>query len=227
MLERHPLDPGPWWVSSAWRPPHRPNHRGIDLAGPVGTPIRAAITGTASRGNEPGGAGWWVNISNGTTTVKSFHMSRIDIANGQHVNAGDVIGAMGGAIGHPGAGSSTGPHLHFEIWTGGRDIDPAPALAAVANVVGDIADGTTTPDQEDEMTPEQMAELKKHIDDRLEQVANADRAHMAAIRDQGVASVASVIAAAVASDETTDTRLRDELAALVRALDDAAKDRGA
>jgi len=172
-----------------------------------------------------------VNVSTGALTVKAFHLSRIDIANGQHVNAGDIIGTMGGAIGHPGAGSSTGPHLHFEVWTGGRDIDPAPALQAVAGIVADIANPTP---EEDEMTPEQEQRIMGRIDaadqatraflsERLEQVAAADRAHMAAIRDQTVAQLASIVAATAAADDTTDTRLRDELAALVRALDEAGK----
>jgi len=43
------------------------------------------------------------------------HLSRIDVAQGQTVSQGQVIGLQGGAKTDPGHGSSTGSHLHFEI----------------------------------------------------------------------------------------------------------------
>jgi murein DD-endopeptidase MepM/ murein hydrolase activator NlpD len=91
-------------------------HKGIDISGPVGTPIYAAADGVAiAAGWSSGGYGNVVEIrhSNGTVT-RYAHNSRLSVSVGQVVRQGQQIAAMGST------GQSTGSHLHFEIRPGGR-----------------------------------------------------------------------------------------------------------
>jgi murein DD-endopeptidase MepM/ murein hydrolase activator NlpD len=105
------------------RPGH--THKGLDIATPVGTPVGAAAAGTVfSVGTLPG-YGNVVIIDHGRGTMTRYgHLSKIEASVGQRVGQGDVIGLSGGAKGAPGAGDSTGPHLHFEVRRGGRPVDP-------------------------------------------------------------------------------------------------------
>jgi len=91
-------------------------HRGIDIAGPIGTPIVAASDGvvTYAQWND-GGYGYLVEITHpdGTETIYA-HNSRILVQKGQRVAQGEQISEMGST------GFSTGPHLHFEIHPAGQ-----------------------------------------------------------------------------------------------------------
>ncbi|MCT4783301.1 MULTISPECIES: murein hydrolase activator EnvC family protein [Exiguobacterium] len=92
-------------------------HNGIDIAGPVGTPIHAAQTGTVTTAGWGGAYGNHVivtHVLNGQvwTTVYA-HLSSVSVSAGQRVTQGQNIGAMGST------GNSTGSHLHFEIHRGG------------------------------------------------------------------------------------------------------------
>ena len=91
-------------------------HKGIDIAGPIGTPIVAASDGvvTYAQWND-GGYGYLVEITHpdGTETVYA-HNSRILVQKGQRVAQGEQISEMGST------GFSTGPHLHFEIHPAGQ-----------------------------------------------------------------------------------------------------------
>jgi murein DD-endopeptidase MepM/ murein hydrolase activator NlpD len=51
------------------------------------------------------------------------HLSRLEVAAGDHVRAGQVIGLSGST------GNSTGPHLHFEVRVGAEPVDPQPYLS--------------------------------------------------------------------------------------------------
>lgn len=85
-------------------------HSGIDLAGVVGAPVRAANGGVVIfSGWNNYGYGYTVVLSHGPFTTVYGHLSRIDVRCRQLVNAGQVIGGLGNS------GNSTGPHLHFEI----------------------------------------------------------------------------------------------------------------
>jgi murein DD-endopeptidase MepM/ murein hydrolase activator NlpD len=86
-------------------------HRGIDIAGPVGTPIVAAASGVVVRsGWNSGGYGNLVDIRHADGSLTRYaHNSRLLVREGQQVNQGQQIAAMGST------GFSTGPHLHFEI----------------------------------------------------------------------------------------------------------------
>jgi murein DD-endopeptidase MepM/ murein hydrolase activator NlpD len=97
-------------------------HNGIDLGAHTGTPVRSVMDGTISRmGNDPEGLGNWIEVTHpdGTRT-RYAHLSDFgDIARGQTVEAGSVIGAVGNT------GNSSGPHLHFEVIDqNGRNVDP-------------------------------------------------------------------------------------------------------
>jgi lipoprotein NlpD len=91
-------------------------HEGIDIAGPVGTPIFAAADGEVIRaGWEETGLGNAVNIRHldGRITVYG-HNQKVLVRTGQKVNRGQMIAKMGST------GNSSGPHLHFEIYPNGR-----------------------------------------------------------------------------------------------------------
>ncbi|MGB3402167.1 MAG: peptidoglycan DD-metalloendopeptidase family protein [Microcoleaceae cyanobacterium] len=90
-------------------------HRGIDIAGPIGTPIVAAAPGVVSyAGWNSGGYGNLVEIvhPDGSLTLYA-HNNRILVNKGQKVVQGQQISEMGST------GRSTGPHLHFEIHSSG------------------------------------------------------------------------------------------------------------
>lgn len=91
----------------------KPGHKGVDIAGPVGTSIYASAGGrvlVADDAGYNGGFGKYVVIShpNGTQTLYA-HMSAVTASVGSVVEQGELIGKMGNT------GKSTGPHLHFEV----------------------------------------------------------------------------------------------------------------
>lgn len=95
-------------------------HWGVDIANSIGTPIRAAADGIVVESGPASGFGLWVRVehADGTSTIYG-HIDRTLVYEGQRVKAGDQIATMGNR------GHSTGPHLHFEVWTsGGQKIDP-------------------------------------------------------------------------------------------------------
>lgn len=99
------------------------DHRGLDLAAPTGTPIRAARGGVVEVAGERGGYGNTVVIDHGGGLKTLYaHASELLVEAGQEVRAGAQIARVGST------GRSTGPHLHFEIRRDGAAIDPGPAL---------------------------------------------------------------------------------------------------
>ncbi len=100
-------------------------HAGIDIAGPIGTPILAVADGEVIDSGPASGFGMWIRLlhADGTVTVYG-HIDQSMVTVGQQVLAGDQIATMGNR------GFSTGPHLHFEVHLNGVDkIDPVPWLA--------------------------------------------------------------------------------------------------
>ncbi len=95
-------------------------HEGIDFTAPSGTPIYATGNGIAEV-VEPMGRGYGNNIiinhGFGYETLYG-HMSKFNVRQGQRVKRGDVIGFVGST------GSSTGPHVHYEVWKNETKIDP-------------------------------------------------------------------------------------------------------
>ena len=95
-------------------------HRGVDVAGPVGTPIVAAGAGVVERaGWNSGGYGNLVEIRHADGSLTRYaHNNSISVSVGQSVRQGQQIAEMGST------GYSTGPHLHFEIHTGAGAVNP-------------------------------------------------------------------------------------------------------
>lgn len=101
-------------------------HEGIDLAGPMGSPIVAVGDGVVVAAGPADGFGLWVVIrhDNGDYSVYG-HMYHYYVTVGEHVTAGQHIADIGAN------GQSTGPHLHFGVMHGsflGPYIDPIPWL---------------------------------------------------------------------------------------------------
>ena len=108
------------------------NHKGIDFGTPSGTALTAVTDGVISvMGNEAKGYGRWVEVKHEDGTASRYaHLSQVNVSKGQKVVPGQVIGRSGGKKGQPGAGNSTGAHLHFEILNErGVKVNPAPYLS--------------------------------------------------------------------------------------------------
>ncbi|WP_433731316.1 peptidoglycan DD-metalloendopeptidase family protein [Nocardia sp. CA-129566] len=100
-------------------------HLGVDIAGPIGTPIYAVADATVIEAGPASGFGMWVRLlhDDGTVTIYG-HIDTATVSQGQRVLAGDQIATIGNR------GFSTGPHCHFEVWLNGVDkVDPLPWLA--------------------------------------------------------------------------------------------------
>jgi murein DD-endopeptidase MepM/ murein hydrolase activator NlpD len=99
-------------------------HEGLDIAAPIGTPIRAPMPGTVVDSGPASGFGLWVRVRHGDGTVTTYgHVNRSFVTTGEQVSAGQEIAEVGNR------GHSTGPHLHIEVTTpGGTKINPRPWL---------------------------------------------------------------------------------------------------
>lgn len=147
------------------------NHQGIDYAVPVGTPVRATAAGAIKFAGERGGYGNLIIVNNGAGTETRFgHLSKIGVQQGQQVAAGDVIGYSGGAPGSPGAGRTSGPHLHYEVRRGGRAVDPFKARFPTDQ--GAVEDAAASA-SERLAREREAAERKREVDER-KRIENAD-----------------------------------------------------
>ena len=89
-------------------------HLGIDIAGPIGTPILSAADGRVIEAGPASGFGLWVRVEHADGTITVYgHVDTYSVRVGQVVKAGEQIARMGNR------GFSTGSHLHFEVWTPG------------------------------------------------------------------------------------------------------------
>ncbi len=96
------------------------NHKGMDIAGKVGTPIYASKAGTVIKSTRTHDYGIYVEIDHGNGYVTRYaHCSAIVVKVGQKVATGENIALMGNT------GRSTGPHVHFEVIKNGTRVDPS------------------------------------------------------------------------------------------------------
>ena len=114
------------WISSPFGP--RPDpftgrpgfHPGIDIAAPLGTPVRAMAAGIVIFAGADGGFGRLVKISVGHSEVTMYaHLSARYVHVGEVIHKHELLGRVGDT------GYSTGPHLHFEVTIHGAPINPA------------------------------------------------------------------------------------------------------
>jgi murein DD-endopeptidase MepM/ murein hydrolase activator NlpD len=147
--------PVPGGVVSGFRTASRPTHNGVDLAAAKRTVIRSATAGTvikaicdpattATRGScdvdgspQTKGCGWYVDIAHADGVMTRYcHMIQQPLVQaGQQVTAGQQIGWSGTS------GNSSGPHVHFEVHTGGDRsktgaTDPVPFMRQHGAVLG-------------------------------------------------------------------------------------------
>jgi murein DD-endopeptidase MepM/ murein hydrolase activator NlpD len=99
-------------------------HTGIDLAVPLGTPVRAAMPGVVRVVVSATGYGLHVIVDDGAgLTTLYAHLESVVVHDGDIVDSGDLLGAAGST------GNSTGPHLHFEVRRDAVPEDPTLDLA--------------------------------------------------------------------------------------------------
>ncbi|TSD45356.1 peptidoglycan DD-metalloendopeptidase family protein [Rhodococcus sp. KBS0724] len=116
-----------WPVDGAISQGFHAGHDGADFAVDVGTVLHAPTSGTISVAGpfDPGGYGTYIQLEADTgEQIQMGHLSETWVSKGTHVQVGDEIGATGNT------GSSTGPHLHLRIHSGGA-VDPVGFLKSV------------------------------------------------------------------------------------------------
>jgi murein DD-endopeptidase MepM/ murein hydrolase activator NlpD len=117
------------WVSSGFG--HRVDpftgrksmHQGVDIASPLGSPIRAMGDGFVTYAGFKTGYGLMVELNHGNgLRTRYAHATALVVALGDRIAKGDTVATVGTS------GRSTGPHLHFEVLHKNRYIDPASFL---------------------------------------------------------------------------------------------------
>lgn len=94
-------------------------HAGIDVAIPIGTPLRAADGGRVAIAGPVSGYGNYTCIQHSASMSTCYaHQDSIGVSVGQTVTQGQIIGRTGNT------GRSTGPHLHFEVRINGTPVNP-------------------------------------------------------------------------------------------------------
>jgi murein DD-endopeptidase MepM/ murein hydrolase activator NlpD len=106
-------------------------HSGVDIPGPVGTPIYATADGLVGRAERSGGYGNLVEINHGKGIQTRYgHLSKILVEPLARVKRGQLIALMGST------GRSTGPHLHYEVRIDGHAVSPVPFLQTADYLAG-------------------------------------------------------------------------------------------
>jgi murein DD-endopeptidase MepM/ murein hydrolase activator NlpD len=118
-------------ASFGWRTNPWPEfHKGLDLEANYGTPVHVTAAGTVASASWDGGFGLKVDVDHGNGYHTWYaHLSRADVSAGQRVTKGQLIALSGSS------GSSTGPHLHYQLMYEGQPIDPLPFLNGVPEKV--------------------------------------------------------------------------------------------
>lgn len=106
-------------------------HAGMDFRATTGSSVRASGAGTVVTAGWNGGYGRMVEIDHGKgLTTRYAHMSKILVAVGDKIEAGDIVGRVGST------GRSTGPHLHYEVRRDGKPLNPLTFIKAGKAIAG-------------------------------------------------------------------------------------------
>jgi murein DD-endopeptidase MepM/ murein hydrolase activator NlpD len=122
------VNTSPWGNARVLNGREAPPHFGYDIAAPEGTPIHAPASGVVTLAQpDMFFEGGLVFIDHGQGLITMYlHMSRVDVALGDHVAQGQILGA----VGHK--GRATGPHLCWRMKWRDRQLDPSQAIAGLA-----------------------------------------------------------------------------------------------
>lgn len=132
---------------------YRP-HTGVDFAAPKGTPVRAVADGVVIFKGWGGGGGNTLKIKHANNMQTGYlHLSGFakGISKGSRVSQGQLIGYVGST------GASTGPHLDYRVWKGGKPINPL-----------------TIPSEPSEPISKENRELFAYVRDRIAAELNGD-----------------------------------------------------
>jgi murein DD-endopeptidase MepM/ murein hydrolase activator NlpD len=147
-------------------------HPGVDIAVPVGTPVRAPASGTVDAAGLQGKLGNTIVINFGAGTTARFgHLEKFNVKPGDTVDAGDIIGYSGGAKGAEGAGNSTGPHLHYEVRSNGKLVNPLKGSFPVDP--SQAADDATKRAEQAKRQAEALAEVGQRAGDSILRINGA------------------------------------------------------
>lgn len=110
-------------------------HEGVDIAAPTGQPVLAVADGIVTKAGESPSYGRYVEVEHGSGLTSFYaHLGRIDrkARAGQFVDRGQAIGKIGSS------GTSTGPHVHFEIRQDGKPLNPVSFIDREFQTVADL-----------------------------------------------------------------------------------------
>ena len=94
-------------------------HKGLDISGPMGAPVKAMAKGEVEFAGARGGFGNCIILKHGNGFETLYgHLSKILVRAGQQIDIGQQIGNIGST------GRSTGPHLHYEVHRNGEKMNP-------------------------------------------------------------------------------------------------------
>lgn len=109
------------------------NHQAIDFGVPTNQPLHSNINGTVTWVGRKGGYGLTVEMRDAYGYTHRFaHLSSANVKPGQQIGPGKIFALTGGTRGNPNSGTSTGPHLHYQILRGTQSIHPDSYYKALA-----------------------------------------------------------------------------------------------
>ncbi len=94
-------------------------HSGLDISAGLGNPIRATADGVVSHSGWSQNSGFVVILEHGCGYLTIYAHNKLNAVKvGQRIKAGDIVGYVGST------GKSTGPHVHYEVWKNGKNVNP-------------------------------------------------------------------------------------------------------